>query len=136
MSAIPPPLALQLSDFPNCPPEMRDTLETLLRHLTRSSREQSEALRGLSRGENVRGGYLTATADSDGAGVLTVTGTSPLGQQLPRAVWAAQLRDAGGHEVPQQWGLSAWRLMAGGMLRVTVRGVVPSTRYTLTAAVE
>lgn len=136
MSAVPPPLALQLSDFPQCPPEMRDTLETLLRHLTRSSREHSEALRGLSRGENVRGGYASATADSDAAGVLTVTVRSPLGQLLPRAVWVAQLRDVNGLEVATQWGLTAWRLMANGMLRATVRGVVASTRYTLTLVVE
>lgn len=135
MATPPRQMRLTMDAFPDCPQEFRGTLERLLSLLNESQTAVASALnRQLTRAENMRGGYVTASGQPDGGGILRAQTRNPL-TTTPRAVIGVRLIRSDGMETGT-WGLASWRTLGDGMLEVVVRGLSPSLSYTLTCIVE
>lgn len=135
MATPPRQMRLTMDAFPDCPQEFRGTLERLLGLLNESQTAVASALnRQLTRAENMRGGYVTASGTADGSGVLRAQTRSPV-TPTPAAVIGARLVRRDGVETGP-WGLASWRSLGDGMLEVVLRNLTPGMAYTLTLIVE
>ena len=128
---------LSMEAFPDCPQEFRGTLEKLLTLLNEQSQSVATAISGnLTRGENVRGRYITATGVVGQDGILIAQAKHGL-SSAPNAVWASRIRREGFDDViPGTWVLNRWRALQGGMIEISMRGLGAGSRYTIYLVVE
>lgn len=135
MATPPRQMRLTMDAFPDCPQEFRPTLERLLGLLNESQAAVASALnKQLTRAENMRGGYVTASGTADGSGILRARTRNPL-DRTPAAVIGVRLAKGDGTE-PGTWGLASWSVQSGGMLEIVMRGLTTGMQYTLTCIVE
>ncbi len=128
---------LSMEAFPECPSEFRPTLEKLLALLNEQGNAIAQAVNGnLTRGENLRGAYITATGVVGQDGILVATAKHHL-PGAPKAVWAHRLqREDITDVIPGTWVLNRWRPLQDGMIEIAMRGLGAGSRYTVHLVVE
>lgn len=128
---------LSMEAFPECPSEFRPTLEKLLALLNEQGNAIAQALNGnLTRAENMRSKYLTATGVPGSSGTLVVRVRHQL-PETPKAVWAHRLTRADNPDFfPVTWVLNRWKPLPGGVIEVALRGLTTGIPHTVHLVVE